>query len=101
MDRHEANKTQIVEQAKTVQDLGPFDEDLARFTNIQAQKKFEQREPLLAAAIHLSLNDTRRAVQKLLLANELEHAFVLAKAFDQGSLDYILTRLFLRSQPFK
>lgn len=42
LDRHEPNKTFYpTEEVKTVHDLGPFDKDLATFTNLQAQKKFE------------------------------------------------------------
>jgi hypothetical protein len=47
---------------KSVHQLGPDDKELLAFTNLQAQKKFIQREPLLAASIHLSLNDSRRAI---------------------------------------
>lgn len=94
VSRHEANKSVVkTEQTKTFQDLGPFDKDLAKFTNTQAQRRFEQRQPLLSAAIHLSLNDVRRAIQKLLLSNNIEFAFVLAKNFDQGSVDHICTIL--------
>jgi len=65
VDRHQINKSVVVDLSnppKTVHDLGPFDKDLAAFTNLQAYRKFEQREPLLAAAIHLSLNDVRKAI---------------------------------------
>ena len=98
MDRHEANKSKFSSEApKTVQDLGPFDKDLAVFTNLQAFKKFEQREPLLAASIHLSLNDVRRAIQKLILSNNAEFAYVLAKSFDKSSLDHVCTVLFQKT----
>jgi hypothetical protein len=46
---------------------------------------------LLSAAIHLSLNDVRRAIQKLLLSNNVEFALVLAKQFDKSSVDHICT----------
>ena len=92
--RHEVNRSVVkTEQPKTFQDLGPFDKDLAKFTNTQAQRRFDQRQPLLSAAIHLSLNDIRRAIQKLLLSNNTEFAFVLAKNFDKGSVDHICTIL--------
>jgi hypothetical protein len=63
VSRHEANRSVVkTEQLKTFQDLGPLDKDLVKFTNTQAQRRFEQRQPLLSAAIHLSLNDVRRAI---------------------------------------
>ena len=104
VDRHEANRTYVREEQKTFADLGPFDKSLAKFTNTQAQQKFEQRLPLLAAAIHLSLNDMRRAIQKLLLSNNAEFALVLAKQFDRASIDHVCTVLlektvFLRQMP--
>lgn len=87
MERHEVNKQVVKGEEKSFADLGPFDKDLSKFTNTQAQRRFEQRQPLLSAAIHLSLNDVRKAIQKLLLSNNVEYAFVLAKNFDKSSLD--------------
>ena len=44
---------------KSLDELGPKDEMLASFADKQAHIKFEQREPLLAAAIHMGMNDVR------------------------------------------
>jgi len=55
----------------------------------------------MAAAIHLSLNDTRRAIQKLLLSNNAEFAFVLANVFDKDCLDQVLTFLFQKVVCFR
>lgn len=34
LERHETNKSFIPAKARTVHDLGPFDKDLATFTNL-------------------------------------------------------------------
>jgi hypothetical protein len=100
VERHEANRTFVKGEQKTFADLGPFDKDLAKFTFTQAQRRFEQRLPLLSAAIHLSLNDMRRAIQKLLLSNSAEFAFVLARQFDKSSIDQICTVLLSKTTFF-
>jgi hypothetical protein len=44
IQRHETNKTQVKSaDQKSFADLGPFDKDLAKFTNVQAQRRFDQR----------------------------------------------------------
>ena len=70
---------------------------LTSFTDKQAWTKFEQREPLLSAAIHLSMNDVFGAIQKLLLSNNPEFAYILAKEFCIESLDHVLTVLFTKT----
>ena len=88
-------------RVKSLDELGPGDKILTNFTDKQAQTKFEQREPLLAAAIHLSMNDVKAAIQKLLLSNNPEFAFVLAKEFHKESLDHVLTTLFAKTVFFE
>ena len=48
----------------------------------------------MAAAAHLSLSDSLSALQKLLLANLPEFAFVVAKQFKIEALDQVLVMLF-------
>lgn len=43
--------------------------------------KFNQNIPILSAAIHLSLSDSKKALQKLLLSNNLEYAYIVANLF--------------------
>ena len=86
---------------KSLDELGPKDEMLASFADKQAQMKFEQREPLLAAAIHMGMNDVRQAIQKLLLSNNPEFALVLSKEFDKESNDQVLTNLFEKTVFFE
>lgn len=62
---------------------------------------FESKQPLLAAAIHLSLNDIQKAMQKLLLSNKIEFAYVLAKFFLPESLDQVLTLLYHKTVFFE
>jgi len=50
--------------------------------------------PLLSAASHLSLSDSKCAIQKLLFANLPEFAYVLAKEFLPSALDQVLVTLF-------
>ncbi len=64
---------------------------------MQANIKFHQCLPVLSAAIHLSLSDTKRALHKLLFSNNLEYAFVVSNCFHAQSLDYILTLLSSKS----
>ena len=75
-------------------ELGPDQGELKRFTDMEAMRKYEQSEPLLAAATHLSLGDVKKALQKLLLANLPEFAYVLAKKFMNNALDQILVMLY-------
>lgn len=39
----------------------------------------------------------RKAIQKLLLANNAEYAYVLARSFDKNSFDHICTVLFQKT----
>ena len=62
---------------------------------------FEQMEPLLSAATYLSFNEHLRAIQKLLLANQPEFAFVLSNEFEPKSHDHILTVLLQKTIYFQ
>lgn len=55
----------------------------------------------MAAAIHLSLNDVKNAIQKLLLSNLPEPALVLARQFMPSSTDHVLTTLFQKTVCFE
>jgi hypothetical protein len=46
---------------------------------------------VLAAATHLSLSDSKQALLKLVLSQQYEYAFVVAKLFYPEALDQILT----------
>ena len=62
---------------------------------------FIQGQPLLSAANHLSLDDVKSAIQKLLLANQPEFAFVLAKEFMEEALDQTLIMIFNKTVFFQ
>jgi hypothetical protein len=47
------------------------------------------------------MNDVKAAIQKLLLSNTPEFAFVLAKEFHKESLDHVLTTLFAKTVFFE
>lgn len=48
---------------------------------------------MLSAAIHLSLSDSKKALQKLLLSNNLEYAYILASTFCPEALDHLSSLL--------
>lgn len=57
---------------------------------------------MLAAAIHLSLNDATKAVQKLILCNNLEYAYMVASLFlPKPSVDQVLVLLIAKAQDSK
>jgi len=45
----------------------------------------------------LSLSDTKKAIQKLLLSNNLEYAFSLAQMFYSKAIDQISILLFMKA----
>ena len=45
----------------------------------------------------MSLSDTKKAIQKLLLSNNLEYAYVVSSLFYPKALDYILSLLFVKT----
>jgi len=95
-----ARHSAVKQEKKTCLDFYDLDykqPELNSFVVTQAQLKFIQNQPLLAAASHLSLSDPRRAIEKLYLANELELAFSLADLFYKEIKDQICASLFLRS----
>ena len=49
-------------QPVPLHELGPQQAELKSFTDAEAAGRFSQGEPLLSAAIHLSLNDTKSAI---------------------------------------
>ena len=80
-----------------LQELGPEQAELKSFIDAEAAARFTQGEPLLSAACHLSLNDTKSAIQKLLLSNLPEFAYAIAKELYPSGLDQILVALFNKS----
>lgn len=74
---------------------------MKRFTDEAAYRMFIQGQPLLSAANHLSLDDVKSAIQKLLLANQPEFAFVLAKEFMEDALDQTLIMIFNKTVFFQ
>jgi len=55
----------------------------------------------LSAASHLSLSDSKAAIQKLLLANQPEFAYALAKEFMVEAVDQVLVMLFKKTEVFQ
>lgn len=64
-----------------MEDLSYKIPELNEFATKQANNRFDQGKPLIAAAIHLSLSDTKNCLVKLILSNNLEYAYVIAKMF--------------------
>ena len=100
--RHRAVNAQEAQEAGEpapvpLLELGPEHAELKRFTDAEAAGRFSQGEPLLAAATHLSLNDAKSAIQKLLLANLPEFAYAIAKDLYPAAIDQILVLLFNKS----
>ena len=62
LQNHERSQTTGLESLKSVFELGPNDKQLDDFTNAQAILKFNQNIPVLAASIHLSLSDSKKAI---------------------------------------
>ena len=62
--RHEAANIQDSNAPPPIPlfELGPNQQELKSFTDQEAFERFQQGEPLLSAAIHLSLGDTKGAL---------------------------------------
>ena len=46
--------------------------------------------------MHLSLNDSKKAIQKLILSNNLEYAWIVAQMFYPAALDHLAMLLHLK-----
>ena len=60
-ERHKAVNYQDPDAPSPVPlfELGPQHQELKKFTNSEAERKFAQGEPLISAATHLSLGDVK------------------------------------------
>lgn len=69
------------------------DESLRELVNTQARALFNRGQQVLAAAAHLAINDTSACLEKLIRANELYLALVIASLMSHPGRKEIVLRL--------
>ncbi len=76
----------------------PNDREIQKEILDQAEEKFSQKIPIFSAAIHLSINDSKRAIKKLILSSRIEYAYVVASLCNLKLIDQVITLLIPKVQ---
>ena len=97
LTRHERASGEESKEIVKFNDLDFKVKDLDIFTSKEARKLFTQNKPILAAASHLSISDSRKAVKKLILSNNLTYAYALCDLLFPEGIDQVVSLLYLKA----